>query len=248
MNPASIPLDSAPQILRCALGQHGRQAVEHHCLPDHWALHRYTYPCRIDAAGHALQIKPGDLTLFPPNTALRYRFPGPGCRHQFALFSLRERGTRHAVAMHHQPSATSSMILGAQFEQALQARSAARQRSAVWELLWRLVERDEAALAPEERAAARINAALGTELSVSALARELGLSADHLTRRFRARYHCTLVGYIRERRLQHAHELLTTTGMAPVQVANLCGFSDLQYFNKQIRARFAHSPRELQSR
>lgn len=247
MTASPIALHRRPEILRLGLGEHGRRPVEDYRLPGLWALHRYRYPCRIRAGDHEFTIHPGDLTLFPPDLPLRYRYPGPECRHRYALFALAARGAEHRVAWHHRPEAGRSRELDELLGRAIDAAGRPRAAIALWELLWELTETAADPRAPEERVASRIEEALGTGLTVAELAAGVGLAPDHLTRRFRARYGTTVIGHLRERRLQQAHRLLTTTAIPPAQIARSCGLGDLQYFNKQIRARFGVSPRALQA-
>lgn len=89
---------------------------------------------------------------------------------------------------------------------------------------------------------------MGTELLVPDLARRVGLSHSQLNRRFRQRYGRTVNAWIQERRMVLAKELLTSSALAPSQVARVCGVMDLQYFNKMVRRRWGVAPRALKAK
>lgn len=242
--PAAIDLSRPPVLFRTGIGRHGHRRRERYRFDDIWCLHRYRYPCRLILDGVACQIRPGDLSLCPPGCRMDYRFPGPDCEHQYALFHLAGAAGDARVRHHQRPPHAINQALEAQLQRVVDGAGGARSAAALWDLLWRLCDAagDEEV---EVRVARRIDATLGTALSVAALAQEVGLTPDHLTRRFRARYGRTVIGYIREQRLQLAHRLLRRSGMAPAEAAVACGMGDLQYFNKQVRARWGVSPRAL---
>ena len=52
----------------------------------------------------------------------------------------------------------------------------------------------------------------------------------HLSREFRRRYLITIGEYIRKRRIEHASELLSNSGMPMAEIASTCGFSDQSHF------------------
>ncbi|MCK6487303.1 MAG: helix-turn-helix transcriptional regulator [Planctomycetes bacterium] len=82
------------------------------------------------------------------------------------------------------------------------------------------------------------------DLGVERLARELGVSPDHLGRRFRAETGETLVSHIARRRIDTAAELLAE-GRIPIRAAAWsCGFRDPQYFSRVFRRLRGTSPRE----
>ena len=236
-------LGAAPQIVRSAVGAHGHRRVEQYRL-NLWCLHRYQYPPRLAVDDEERLVKPGEFTLIPPRRRLRFQFPGPSCQHHYALFRMATTGESQPMRLHHQLSPARSRELEQQFQRVVDGGGGSRSTAALWELLWRLAD-DVEERSPEEQVAQRIEEGLGLPLTVAELAESVGLSADHLTRRFRARYGMTVIAWIREQRLQLARRLLLE-GMSPAEVATACGIPDLQYFNKQVRARWGCSPRTLQ--
>ena len=51
------------------------------------------------------------------------------------------------------------------------------------------------------------------------------------------------VAYLNRLRLEHAAELLRTTGWPVSEIAARCGFPDSNYFTRVFRLSFAQSPR-----
>lgn len=239
-----LPLGAPPRPSAQGRAVHGRVPVEHYRLPEVWCLHRYTYACDLRVGDAEYAIRPGDLTLVPPDTPLRYAYPQPECRHHFALFRLEDTPLRVQVAVHLRVEPAADVRIRQVFDAVVDGGRGPEGIAALWHLLWILAGTAASARSPEDLVAARIDERLGEELSVPELAAEVGLSADHLTRRFRSRHGSTVVAWIRERRLLLARRLLEE-GMPPVQAARTCGLADLQYFNKLLRQRFGRSPRDL---
>ena len=77
--------------------------------------------------------------------------------------------------------------------------------------------------------------------TVQALARELGLSRSHFTRRFRQRYQRSPAEQY-ETRLGHASELLAMTDLPVAEVARRSGFSDPSWFGVVFRRAYDQSP------
>ncbi len=114
-------------------------------------------------------------------------------------------------------------------------------REQVWRLLSDLAESAERAAArPKDALAAaarrRIAQRLGDyELSVEALARDLGVSREHLTRTFRRVTGSSPRHHIEESRLRSAGQLLRETGLPIVEIARQCGWRDAQTFTAAFR-------------
>jgi len=96
------------------------------------------------------------------------------------------------------------------------------------------------------RAIARERACDG--LSVGELAREVGLSAEHLVRLFRRHLGVTPGAFMRAERLSHGMSLLTHTGLTVAEVAHRAGFASPHHFAHALRAATGASPTELRAR
>ena len=85
------------------------------------------------------------------------------------------------------------------------------------------------------------------ELGASMLARRLGVSPRYVQMVF-AGMATTASGYIRERRLEHAAQLLAGGRHAITDVAYQVGFADLSYFYRSFRKRYGISPKRYAAR
>jgi AraC-like DNA-binding protein len=74
------------------------------------------------------------------------------------------------------------------------------------------------------------------------LARLAGVAPEHLCRAFKAYTGSTVVGYLLQRRLQHAMLRLRGSDDKILAIALECGFRDLSYFNRQFKARVGMTP------
>lgn len=119
----------------------------------------------------------------------------------------------------------------------------------VWSVLCRVADLQLSPEAPGPVSAAmrHIESHLTETLSVPAIAREVGLSHNQLTRQFRAATGRTVVSYIRGRRLAHAHHLLTASTLPISSIAARVGIPDLQAFNKSCHLELGASPREVRA-
>jgi len=79
------------------------------------------------------------------------------------------------------------------------------------------------------------------------LARRLGVSPRYVQMVF-AGMATTASGYIRERRLEHAAQLLAGGRHAITDVAYQVGFADLSYFYRSFRKRYGISPKRYAAR
>ncbi|MGH3359715.1 MAG: AraC family transcriptional regulator [Nocardioidaceae bacterium] len=88
---------------------------------------------------------------------------------------------------------------------------------------------------------------LGRPITMTEWAAAVGLSVRHLQKVFRDTYGCSPGGYLRERRLQWAHTLLsgaTDPDLTVTRVAERVGLPHLGRFAAAYRRRFAEAPSE----
>lgn len=93
-----------------------------------------------------------------------------------------------------------------------------------------------------QRAIEVIERNLQTSLDAATLARQAHVSVSHLTALFRHHLGCGPVTYHRRMRLQYASRLLRNPRYRMSEVANLCGFDDVNYFVRLFRGEFGQSP------
>lgn len=79
-------------------------------------------------------------------------------------------------------------------------------------------------------------------LTLSGVARLLGVHPAHLAKMFRSHYHCTLGDYIRALRLDRAAELLSESQQTLSATALEAGFYDQSHFARLFKRRFGVTP------
>jgi AraC family transcriptional regulator len=251
-----ICLDARPTALFYGQSLHGHNPVEHYCLPGIWCVHFYTYHGELIIDGSAFPIEPGNVCIQPPGAVLEYRYFEPRCVHYAAHFTL--------------PAAADTAIriramqsLGDRFDGAYHdfAEGAAswvtnrrRAEARLWDVLWEIASepgssdhRPSGVRQSIQRALQDIDLRLAEPITVEALAREAGISQNHFTRCFKSVTGSTVVGYIRQRRVERAIHLLRYSGMPIKKIAEQVGIGDLHLFNKVIREAAGGSPRKVRA-
>ncbi|MBA3708579.1 MAG: helix-turn-helix transcriptional regulator [Planctomycetes bacterium] len=253
-SPGSVPsypanLAEPPQIDQIGVGIHRPTEDGRWCLPGRWCLHLYTYPATLTVNGVTLEIRPGYAGICPEGGDLHYRFQTKSV-HTFAHFRLRGHAEGSMVALPAMQDLGAGFdAMQSAFQEAIgwRATAPARAASRLWEILWELSARTPTASAESahpalERARHHIEIHLGERLSVEALAAHAGCSHNHLTRLFQRDLGRTVVGYIRDRRVQRARHLLRHSTMAIKAIAADVGIPDPHLFNKVIRRELGKPP------
>lgn len=245
-----IALDQPPSVLDIGRHAHGFVPSDRFRLEDRWSLHLFSYDAVLRFDGEEVRVRPGTLGITPPGVAIETLYHGLSV-HIFAHFRLGPGPTRPVAAVTDLGKSYEGMY-GELFD-AVQgfAREPMLASARVWSALWQAVvlfEGPTANLQPVHPAVLRaedfIGRNLAAPLGVAEIARRVDLAPDYLTRLFRDTFGETVSEYIRRRRLERASELLLRSSLPIKIVAAAVGFSDLQRFNKAIRAHFGVSPRE----
>lgn len=249
-----LALDQPPHVANAGVGVHG-SAGPHEVfrLPRLWQLHLYSYSGTLEFGGVSHPIRPGHVSLVPPDTEVHFHYDAPRCEHLYAHFRLPGDGERRGLpAM--QDAGTEAAVLSGLLRQTVAAstQSPARASAELWTVLWRTTTLTRAAgNSPDPRhpalrtAMAHIEEHLAGPLSIPAIARAAGVSHTHLTRLFREDTGSTVVGYIRHRRMERARHLLIASTLAIPAIAAAVGICDLQAFNKTCRKELGASPRAV---
>jgi two-component system response regulator YesN len=95
-----------------------------------------------------------------------------------------------------------------------------------------------------KRAQAYIDAHLETDLSLSSVAAQVGLSSYYLSHLFPAEIGIPFSEYVIERRLKQAKKLLKTTNLKIYEAAYKAGFPNYRYFSLVFKKRFGITPKE----
>lgn len=226
--------------------------MQRYRLPGLWCLHLYSYFATVLIDNYRFDIRPGYVSLIPPDTAMKYHYRGIST-HLYAHFHLPDEGPSMAVPLM-QDAGDQFERMASVLQQAIAppAHHPARWCAAVWSVLWQLGDLPSANTSdarPGHPAVAQtrtwIEQHLAQPIRISDLARRVDLSHNHLTRLFHAEMGMTIVQYIRDRRLILARHLLTHTTLPIKAIAIQVGMTDLQQFNKYIRRGLGTSPRAL---
>ena len=89
-----------------------------------------------------------------------------------------------------------------------------------------------------------IDSDISAELALNSLARKLGISAGYLATIFKKETGKTVSEYIKDKRIEHAMHLLSTTHLQIQTVALHCGIMDVQYFSKIFKKKTGKNPQE----
>ena len=89
-----------------------------------------------------------------------------------------------------------------------------------------------------------VDSDLSADLSLSSLAALQDVSSGYLSAVFKRETGKTLSEYVRERRINHAAHLLSTTNLQIQSVALHCGILDVQYFSKLFKRETGKTPKE----
>lgn len=241
-------MSQPPDVLWLGLGRHGNVARERFLLPQAWCLHLFRDPMQLRVGAENFEIRPGCATIIPPNTAIEFHFSRPISHlHAFAHFWPRGEEMVSFSAFCAPGEAFEPLFSALSEAISISQTQPARAQSRLWDVLWRLSSLS-APRAPRdvlvEGACELIELRLSEPLSVSALARELGVSHNHLTRRFQSVLEKSVVGHIQQRRVARAIYLLRHSTLPIKAIANQCGLGDYHSFNKTLRRVTNRSPRD----
>lgn len=87
-----------------------------------------------------------------------------------------------------------------------------------------------------------IHTHLADDLSVGAMAREVGFSEQHFVRLFRRSFDMTPYQYVLQQRVERARRILTSSTEPLAQVAVQCGFADQSHFTACFSRRVGITP------
>ena len=97
---------------------------------------------------------------------------------------------------------------------------------------------------PVQKAFLLIDSDLSGDLSLGSLANNLNISEGYLSAVFKKETGKTLSEHIRQKRIEYAKHLLTTTHLQVQMIAMHCGIMDVQYFSKIFKKQTGKTPKE----
>lgn len=228
------------------------------------AVHVYDYVGAVRIGDVEYPLRPGDLTLTPAGTTARYHTETHGTHlvvHYFDIAHpkpVRPSSPYVSTPLHHRlghhrfwAEACLGRIVELHSRPDSDHVTQAAASAALHDLLlWLPTVADNTSTSSAtdraiEAVALYLDEHLGERVVMADLARQVGLSRNHLARRFKARFGVTMPRYLLGRRLELAAELLATTNLAIGNVGDRVGIADPQYFNKQFRSQYGLSPSEF---
>ena len=92
----------------------------------------------------------------------------------------------------------------------------------------------------------RIEARLDdSEFSLKSLAQELGFSPNHLSLLIKKELGIPFQDYLVQVRIKQAKLLLLTTDLKIYEIAERCGFEDINYFSQRFKHLVGQTPRQF---
>lgn len=90
-----------------------------------------------------------------------------------------------------------------------------------------------------------IESNLASDLTLSELATTLNINASYLSTVFKKETGKTVTGYVNEKRIELAQELLKTTNLQIQTIAQYCGIVDVHYFTRLFKKITGASPKQF---
>lgn len=221
-------------------------------LPLLWSLHIYHYPGSLTVNGVRYGFLPGWASLLPPEMRGKWDFP-PQAPHYYAHFRIPDRAAPESRV----PLLRDMGVTADRFSTAMEEMAGffpvQRLRSDVrlWDILHCYADERAAASAyqPLPPAVQMTLTAVRDErfshLRIGEIARQNGISHNHLIRLFKRHFGCGVVEYFRRQKIERAKGLLVETNLPIKSIAAECGFPCIRYFNKCVRAATGKSPTAL---
>jgi AraC-like DNA-binding protein len=221
------------------------------------ALHLYDYAGVIRVGRREQRFARGDVTITPARAVSRYHLEQPG-RHLCVHF-LPARGRAgppvrlplHLALAGRAERARDKLRWIASLWRDRSPLGEAAAAAALLELLLWLsstatisvrLAAGPRTLAAVERVAAILTDRLHEPIEIGRMSREVGISRNHLSRHFRARFGVSMAGYLLRRRMEVAAHLLTTSDLPVSLIGQRVAIGDPHHFNKQFRRAIGMSP------
>lgn len=218
---------------------------------DLWQALLYRYPGTFTLNGNQFSFDPFDLVIVPPGSRCSVQCVGDLEIYVYSYFTFCPILSDKDVVSLPVKSALGDegYFWDMSFRKALNLLQLTRTyvHAVTYALLWSVSEPSHYSSRNVfvEEAEKLIEANLADELKIADLAKQVHLSSSQLNRLFLTVHGMTPMQYIRGRRVQLAHRLLTESTMPIKQVAVQCGLADVHSFNRFVRDRLGASPRDI---
>lgn len=229
------------------------------------AYHKLYFICDgegwLQVGGTELRPKPGELVFIPGGLEQSYSVTnGPPYTKYWCHFraNVHFEHLFHLYGLPYTIDAGHSSELYGRFQELVEQRVSGnpaaplRIQSALLSIIAYFLERavrtpgaDAACASPELLATLDfIDAHLSDELTIEELSRHAHFHPNYFIRMFKRHLGMTPMRYIRERRLEHAQELLGATELPVREVAYQSGFRDVSHFSAAFKKKSGVSPSE----
>lgn len=227
----------------------GDLTVEHQEWMQHagrWSAFYYHHVNAVTVDTQTIAVTPGSIAFFPPNKRCAHAKVGEGTSFAFVSFNMPARaGQKLAI-----PYVVYDM------ERVLPDLTRALNRivdsvtptiAFAWNLMWSVGQNLSVfrGLEVMYEAEAYIGQRLAEPISIPAMCDSLQISQRKLLMLFRQEHGISIQEFIVRTRVKEASRLLLTTVLPIKEIAFRVGFTDLQHFNKTIRAATGQSPSAL---
>ena len=224
-------------------------------INDWWSLLLFDYDAAVSLDGRPYQLTAKTILLVPPGVEKVYQTERQA-KHQYAHLRLKKSSTA-ALQLPECIVVDELERWRSDFQEIIDAWVCQRVLAAevhLWHFLHRLGSQFGSLLHEQQvhPGAAKAMALLSEDLadapSLSVLAKQVGLSQNHLNTLFKQDFGETVHACLLRMRLEYAHDLLMHSDRPISAIAASIGVADLQAFNKLIRRGFGVSPRALRQR
>ena len=246
-----MPLEQKPIIRQVGLNVHGQRRVERYVMDRSWSLHVYRWQGSLTLRKTVFPVRPGHVSIEPPDTPLVWRYDQEVCPHYYVHFALPPgRASTMVPVMQDLKDSFEDVCGELELLIGLFSSHQARAEVRLWDLLLRLSSPQTGGLATSasglpyavQTAVAIIENEIGSDIRVSSLARRVAVSHNHLTRMFQRAFGCGIAEYVRRRRAAKALPLLQRSNLPIKSIATEVGLPDLQQFNKFAKRMWGAPP------
>ena len=216
--------------------------------PNHWSLFFFEHNGTVAINNKPYEYKVGNVCFVTPGTKVQFFYTGPDTYAfdlTFGIVARSETVVIPAIA----DLGEYTELRRKEFKDADDwgQVSIMRGLACAFNVLWSISKPSWQMRKSEmvSQAEAIIMKRLYSQINISEMCAELGISHNHLLRLFQEEHHCTIQSYIRDMRAEIARQMITDT-LSPIkEIATKVGCQDLQYFNKLIRNTTGVSPKTL---
>ena len=237
-------LSSPPGLMYVGDGDLRDDRLEWTQNPDHFTVFYYHHRNAAVLSGQLIAVGEGDMVVVSPGTRAGHAKVGEGCHCEFFTFDLPGRRPVEVALPVYLPDRTHHF---ADLRRASERITAGIEPAAafVWNLLWSVAQstsmfREQEVLYLAE---AFVRRNLGRRFAVAEMAEACRSTHRRLLEAFRQEHGVSIQEYVLRARVQEATRLLLNTSLPIKEVAGKVGYTDLQEFNKVIRAGTGASPR-----